>query len=91
MIISPCNGMKRCFRHPSGCARIVMAPREEYASRQNYKARRRRLWNIVRRHFLIGIKWGLDPIPPQYHLYAVLLMEEVFMDTKLSMELNKES
>lgn len=75
-IISPCNGLARCFRHPTGCARIVSTSREDYAGRQSYKARRRRLWHIVREHYRLGAKWGMGPIPPRYHLYAILLMEQ---------------
>ncbi|HLB32487.1 MAG TPA: hypothetical protein VJL27_02950 [Patescibacteria group bacterium] len=84
-IISPCNGLARCFRHlhPPGCGRIVWTAREEYAIRQEYKARRRRLWHKVREHYRIGVKWGLDPIPPRYHLQAVLLMEQARGEAEL--------
>lgn len=82
-IVSPCNGLARCWRHPTGCARIVFTPREEYEIRQRYKARRRRLWNAVRRDYQLGAKWGLDPIPPRYHLQAVLLMEQALMEQEV--------
>jgi hypothetical protein len=75
-IISPCNGLARCWRHPTGCAKIVWTSREEYEIRQRYKARRRRLWHIIRGQYRIGVKWRLDPIPPRYYLQGVLLMEQ---------------
>lgn len=75
-IISPCNGLGKCWRHPTGCAKIILTAREEWAARQRYKARRRRIWRIVREHYRIGVKWGLDPIPPRYHFDAVLLAEQ---------------
>ena len=83
MIVSPCNGLKRCWRHPTGCARIVISAQEEYALIQKRKARRRRLWNIILEHYRIGAKWGLDPIPPRYQLQTVLLMEQVLGEEKL--------
>ena len=86
-IISPCNGLKRCWRHPTGCAKIVFTAREEYAIRQKYKARRRRFWHTILEHYRIGSKWGMDPIPRRYHLQTILLMEQIFFEQKLSFEL----
>ena len=82
-IIRPCNGLKRCFRHPTGCAKIVFTAREEYAIRQKFKKKRGRLWHIVREHYRLGAKWGLDPIPPRYHLDAVLFMEQILGQEEL--------
>src|ERR1041384_4214853 len=76
-VISPCNGLSRCFRHPDGCAAIIHEPRAEYAIRQRYKARRRLLWHIVRDHYRMAAKWGLNPPPPEHHLTIVLLLEQV--------------
>lgn len=87
VIISPCNGLARCFRHQTRCSQIVLTSREEYAARQRRKARRRRLWRIVREHYRVGVKWGLDPIPPRYHLQAVLLMEQVRSEEELRQSL----
>jgi hypothetical protein len=75
-IVRPCNGLARCPRHPSGCATIVQAARTTYAQRQQYKTRRRHLWQIVRDHYRIAAKWGLNPPPPSHHLTIVLLMEQ---------------
>ena|SRR3989344_3023260 len=89
MIISPCNGLRRCWRHPMGCAKIVFTSQEEYELRQKYKARRRRLWNIVLEHYRLGTKWGLDPIPRKYHLKAVLLMEQILGEQELSQSISE--
>ncbi|MDP3727770.1 MAG: hypothetical protein Q8R35_04015 [bacterium] len=90
MIVSPCNGLARCWRHPTGCARIVLTSREEWDARQRYKTRRLRLWHVVREHYRIGAKWGLDPIPSRYHLAAVLLMEQVLQERELLERLQKQ-
>lgn len=82
-VISPCNGLARCWRHPTGCSSIVLTSREEYAIRQRYKERRRRLWHLVREHWRIAGKWGLDPIPPRFHLHTVLLMERAAQENEL--------
>ncbi|MGD0976769.1 MAG: hypothetical protein ABR875_00535 [Minisyncoccia bacterium] len=82
MIISPCNGLRKCWRHPGGCARIVIDPRDEYATRMRNKARRRRLWHIVLEQYRICKKWRLNPIPPELHLQVVLLLEQVQMETE---------
>ncbi len=87
-IISPCNGLQRCWRHQTGCARIVISAREEYAIRQRRKQERRWLWHIVLEHYRIASKWGLDPLPRRYHLQAILLMEEVLFQQKLSNEID---
>lgn len=82
-IVSPCNGLSRCWRHPAGCAKIVFSVQEEWAMRQKRKARRRRLWNMVLEDYRIQGKWGLDPIPKQYHLKAVLLLEQILGEEEL--------
>lgn len=84
-IISPCNGLARCWRHrnPPGCDKIVFTAREEWAMRQKRKARRRRLWNMVLESYRIQAKWGMDPIPRQYHLKVVLLLEQLLGEEEL--------
>lgn len=77
------NGLSRCWRHQTGCSRIVLTSREEHAARQRYKERRRYLWNMVRERYRIGAKWGLEPIPPRYHLDAILLMDKVLAEAEL--------
>ena len=74
-IISPCNGLAKCFRHPTGCARLVISSRERYEMQQRRKAARRRLWNLVLEDSSLRAKWGLNPLPRRYHLQAVLLLE----------------
>lgn len=88
-IVSPCNGLKRCWRHSCGCAKIILTAREEYEIRQRYKARRGRLWHIVREHYRVSAKWGLDPIPPRHHVDAVLLMEKVRGEVELSQSIKE--
>ena len=82
-ILRPCNGLAKCFRHPTGCAKIVTSPHEDWEMRQKRKARRRRLWNTVLESYQIQAKWGLDPIPRQYHLKAVLLLEKLLDEEEL--------
>ena len=86
-IICPCNGLARCWRHPTGCATIVTTAREDWALRQKRKARRRRLWYMLLRNYKIRAKWGMGPIPRQYHLNVVLLLEELLGEEELSRQL----
>ena len=97
MIISPCNGLARCWRHPTGCAKIVMTLQEEFALRQMRKAKRRRLWNIVLESYRLREKWSFNieewnfgPIPKQYHLNVVLLMEQILGEEELSRSIDCE-
>lgn len=82
-IISPCNGLAQCWRHPTGCAKIVFTAREEREMRQKRKVRRRRLWHMVLENHRLQAKWGLGPIPRQYHLKAVLLLEQLLGEEEL--------
>ena len=82
-IISPCNGLARCRRHPTGCAKILFTAREEWEMRNKRKAQRKRLWHMVLESYRIQAKWGLDPIPRQYHLKAVLVLEALLGQEEL--------
>ena len=89
-IIRPCNGLGKCWRHPTGCAKIVLTAREEYALRQMRKTRRRRLWNIVLENYKLRKKWAFNigewafgPVPRQHHLNMVLLLEQLLGEEEL--------
>jgi len=51
--------------------------------RNKRKAQRKRLWHMVLESYRIQAKWGLDPIPRQYHLKAVLLLEALLGQEEL--------
>ena len=91
MIISPCNGLKKCFRHPTGCARFVRTSREDWAASQERKARRERLWKIVLENYRARGKWGMSQIPREYHLNVVLLLEQLLFDEEFSRKIKMRS
>lgn len=87
-IISPCNGLKKCWRHPTGCAKIITTAREDWDLQQKRKARRRCLWNMVLESYRVRAKWGMNPIPRQYHLNVVLLLEQLLGQEELWREID---
>ena len=90
-IISPCNGLAKCWRHSTGCAKIVTTAREDWDLRQMRKARRRRLWHMVLQNYEGQAKWGLDPIPRRWHLQAVLLLEQLLGEEELHQYIAKRN
>ena len=89
-IVSPCNGLSRCRRHPLGCARIITTAREDWNGRQKRKARRRRLWNKVLDNYNMRLKWGMNPISREYHLNVVLLLEQLLGEEELFQGLERD-
>ncbi len=86
-IVSPCNGLAKCRRHPTGCAKIVTTAHEDWEARKKRKARKKRLWNMVLQHYEVVSRWRIpgmfEPIPREHHLHVVLLLEKLLNEEEL--------